>query len=110
MQITFSLQSWIEVFIKTPAGELVEAILPCERLCCSKQLLNHITFIWFSDRKLFTLATLKNSEDNHIYTYILYYYYCALTACAHEDMNGLTANISDLYKQSFIVKSVFDFI
>ena len=32
----------------------------CSR--CSKQLLNDVIFIWFIDKNLFTLPTLKNSH------------------------------------------------
>jgi len=46
------------VFRETPAGELIEA--NCHAwLNCSKQLLNGIIFFRFSDKKLFTLVTLK---------------------------------------------------
>ena len=34
----------------------------------------------------------------------------ALTACAHEDMTVLLACSSNLHKQSFIVRSLFDCI
>jgi len=42
-----------------PAKKLTE--VNCHpRYSCSKKLLIDVVFIWFSDRMLFTLATLKN--------------------------------------------------
>jgi len=61
----FSPWSWFEVFIETPAGELIEANCHA-RLNCSKQLLNDVIFIRFSDKKLFTLAILKNSQNDRL--------------------------------------------
>jgi len=44
-----------------PAKQLTEA--NCHpRYSCSKLLLIDAIFIWFSDRMLFTLTTLKNLE------------------------------------------------
>ena len=37
------------------------------RLSCSKQLPNAVIFIWFADKNLFTLVTLKNSHSNRLY-------------------------------------------
>jgi len=55
----------LEVFKETPAGELTDA--NCQaRLSCSKQLLNDVIFIQFSDKTLFTLATLKNSQNDRL--------------------------------------------
>jgi len=47
---------------ETSAEELTEANHP--RLGCSKQSLNDVIFIRFSDKKLFTLATLKNLQND----------------------------------------------
>jgi len=49
------------MFYETPAGELIEENYHTS-LSCSKQLLSDIIFIRFSDKKLFTLATFKNSQ------------------------------------------------
>jgi len=51
------------VFKETPAVELIET--DCHvRLNCSKQLPNDVIFIHFSDKKLFTLAAQKNSQND----------------------------------------------
>jgi len=45
-----------------PAKELTEA--KCHvRYSCSKLLLIHAIFIWFTDRMLLTLTTLKNFQN-----------------------------------------------
>jgi len=46
------------VFTETPAKELTEAHCYSRRYC-SQLLLIDVIFIWFSDKMLFTLATLK---------------------------------------------------
>ena len=48
-----------------PAGELIEANCHA-RLSCLKQLLDDVIFNRFSDKKLFTLATLKNSLNDRL--------------------------------------------
>jgi len=53
------------VFKQTPTEEMANNRA---RLSCSKQLLNDIIFIQFSDKKLFTLATPKSHR---------------ITACMH---------------------------
>jgi len=53
------------VFKETPARELIEANFHM-RLKCSKQLLNDVIFIHFSDTTLFTLATVKNSQNDQL--------------------------------------------
>jgi len=59
--IISSCRSWFEVFKKTHARELTEA--NCySRHGCSKLLLIDAIFIWFSNKMLFTLATLKILE------------------------------------------------
>jgi len=49
----FSRQSWLEV---TPTEGLTEAI-SYATLSSSKQLLNYVIFIWFTDKNLFALET-----------------------------------------------------
>jgi len=55
----FSPRSWFEVFKETSDVELTETNRHA-RLTCSIELLNDVTFIWFTDKKLLTLATSKN--------------------------------------------------
>jgi len=50
------------VFKETPAGELIETNRRA-KLFCSKQLLNDVIFIRFSDKTLFTLGTLKKITE-----------------------------------------------
>ena len=49
--------------LKRPTKDLTEAI-QYAKLSCSKQLLNVGVFIWFIDKNVFTLATVKNSHNN----------------------------------------------
>jgi len=65
MNPLFSTQSWFEVFKETPAGELIEADFHA-RLNCSKQLLNYIIFIRFSNKTLSTLATIKITQNDRL--------------------------------------------
>jgi len=51
-----------EVFNEMPAEELIEANRHA-RLSSSKLLLSDVVFIQFSHKKLFSLATLKNSQN-----------------------------------------------
>ena len=37
-------------------------------LSSSKQLLNDVIFVWFTDKNLFALATMKNSDKNQLYS------------------------------------------
>jgi len=53
------------VFKETPAGKLIEANFHA-RLHCSKELMNDLIFIRFGDKKLFTLATLKNPLNDRL--------------------------------------------
>jgi len=53
------------VFKETASGQLIETNRHA-RLFCSKQLLNDVIFIRFIDKKLFTLATLKNSLNDRL--------------------------------------------
>jgi len=48
-----------------PAGELIEENGRA-RLSCSKQLLNDVICIRFSDKKLLTLAKLKKIHSKHL--------------------------------------------
>ena len=59
--IIFSL--WLEVIRSPWWKKLLEA-----NLSCSKQLLNEVSVIWFSDKKVFALAMLNNSQNNWLYT------------------------------------------
>ena len=59
----FSQRTWFEVFKETPAGQLIETNRHA-KLLCSKQLLKDVIVIRFNDKKLFTLATLKNSLND----------------------------------------------
>jgi len=47
----FFMRSWFEVVKETPAGQLIETNRHA-RLFCSKQLLNDVVFIRFSDETL----------------------------------------------------------
>ena len=51
--------------LKRPTEDLTEAI-HYPRLSCSKQLLNDVTVIWFTDKNLFTLATLKIPHNKRL--------------------------------------------
>jgi len=51
------------MFKEMPVKELTEENCHA-RLSCSTMLLNDVSFIWFSDKKLFTLATLQNSQND----------------------------------------------
>jgi len=51
------------VFKETPSGQLIETNRHA-RPFCSKELPNDVIFIRFSDKKLFTFATLKNSLND----------------------------------------------
>jgi len=53
--IIFSWQSWLAM---TPTEDLTEAI-SYETLSSSKKLVNDVMFIWFTDKNLFALATIK---------------------------------------------------
>ena len=55
------------MFKETPAGELIEANCHARVLNCSKQLLDDVIFIQFSDKKLFPLAAPKNSQNDRLY-------------------------------------------
>jgi len=55
----FSWRSWLEVM---PTEGLTEAV-SYATLSSSEQLLKDV-FIWFTDKSLFALATLKNSHNN----------------------------------------------
>jgi len=46
---------------------LTEAI-SCATLSSSKQLLNDVIFILFTDKNLFALSTIKNSHNNQLYS------------------------------------------
>ena len=61
--IIFSPRSWFE---ETLTENLAEAI-SYTRLTSSKQLLNDIVLIWFTDINLFALATMKKSHNNRLY-------------------------------------------
>jgi len=63
--VLFSPRSWFEVFKETPARELIVANRHT-RLFCSKQLLNDVISIRFSDKKLFPLAKLNNSLNDRL--------------------------------------------
>jgi len=52
--------------LKRPTEDVTEAI-HYARLMCSKQLLNDVMFIWFTDKDLFTLGAQKNSHNNALY-------------------------------------------
>jgi len=60
----FSPRSYFDVFKEMPAGQLIDANFQA-RLYCSKQLLNVVIVIRFSDKKLFTYA-LKNSLNDSL--------------------------------------------
>jgi len=61
--IIFLWRSWFEVFKETPAKELTKS--NCyPRYSCSKLLLIEVNFIWFSDKMLSTLITLKNLDND----------------------------------------------
>ena len=66
MDRLFSQRSWFEVFKETSAGELIEANRHANLSLCSKQLLNDVIFIHFSDKTLVTLATLRISQNDRL--------------------------------------------
>jgi len=53
----------LNLVLKRPTEDQTEAI-HYARLSCSKQLLNDVIFIWFTDKNVFTLPMLKNSHNN----------------------------------------------
>jgi len=53
------------MFKKTLSGQLIETNRHA-RPFCTKELPNDVNFIRFSDKKLFTLATLKNSLNDRL--------------------------------------------
>jgi len=55
-----------DLVLKRPTEDQTEAI-HCARLYCSKQLLNDVIFICFTDKNVLTLPTLKNSHNNRLY-------------------------------------------
>jgi len=59
LRINFSPRSWFE---EMRTGGLTEVVC-YTRISCSKQSLYDVIFISFGDKNLFTLATLKNSQD-----------------------------------------------
>lgn len=62
----FCTATWFEVFKKAKAEELTAASRH-SRLSCSKQLLIVLNFVWFSNKKLFTLTTSKNSHNIRVF-------------------------------------------
>jgi len=62
--IILSRQCWLAA---TFTEGLTEAV-SYATLSSSKQLLNYVIFIWFTDKNLFTLATMKNPRINQLYS------------------------------------------
>ena len=73
------------MFKEPPATDSIEANCHA-KLSPSKQLLNDVIFIRFSDKKLFTLARPKNSQNGRLY---------ASAATKNKDIEAVLSSYND---------------